>query len=228
MSGSSSPPAVEDGGGRSGPPGKDPSWGEKLEESWPLLTAGTGCVVLAVVLALQGSTRSIDHLSPTFLFLALGFTGIAGGVASFVVGPEEGVQGPAVGESESRVARPNRPTGGQSGNKATDHWNGRPVPEVTLGGGSTTEDLASLSATRRGAGGEPAENDPLRLLDSEAAPRTSSRNIGHLLRLSEEGSLTVYSLEDALRDLEVVDQVVHSHKVGRGAHATAARPTSTT
>ncbi|MFZ0829760.1 MAG: hypothetical protein WCB18_09800 [Thermoplasmata archaeon] len=215
------------GGAKHTPPPRQPSLRSKLKESWPLLVAGGGCVALAVLLELQRTTRSIDHLSPTLLFLAVGLTGIGGGVASYVVGPEE--NGDAV------VARPlgSGPKERDSRKKwpprvgVAERWNGRPVPDVI----STSRFAAAAPAAGSSANWtdepEDAEIPPSVLLDAGTYRRPPRGRKGRILRLSEEGALTVYSLEDALRDLELVDQVVHSRrKGGATTDLPARRPSS--
>ncbi|MGA7860847.1 MAG: hypothetical protein WCB19_03200 [Thermoplasmata archaeon] len=59
---------------------------------------------------------------------------------------------------------------------------------------------------------------PSLLLDAETYRHPSMWSKGRVLRLSEEGVLTVCSLDDALRDLELVNQVVHRRRIGRDAN----------
>jgi hypothetical protein len=202
--------------GRGKWPTPKPSFRAKLEESWSLLVAGAGCLALAVLLELQRSTRTVDHLSPTFLFLAVGLTGVAGGVASFMVGPEE--DGEEVGERSPE----NRPQGrGKLGyptsrRVAPERWNGRPVPDVMPAGLEVGTSDAGDIPTPWTEGSEEAEIAPSLLLDIDPSRRHQSMwNKGRILRLSEEGNLTVYSLDDALRDLELIEQVVHARRRGK-------------
>jgi hypothetical protein len=220
------PPRTVSRGEGSVPPAMEPSWRAKLEESWPLLTAGSACVALGVVLALERTTRSIDHLSPSFLFVALGVTGIAGGLASFAVGPEEDNEmqpvAPADGSRSSQSpARKNRPTPA-----AVEQWIGRPVPDVIVAETSNPRNRPGAPADPRTVEAEAVEIPPTRLLDANTDPRPSTWNEGRLLRLTEEGAVTVYSLEDALRDLELVSQVVHSRRTGGGQDPTDGRRVS--
>lgn len=199
--------------GSSLPAARPSTWPSKLAESWPLLLAGSGCVALAVMWAVQGTSRSIDHLSPTFLFLALGITGLGGGVASFVVGPDEDSESsPATGPAgwprgfyRSQSGKPAGPAG--------DRLYGRPAPDVTRPEWSESPTPASMPPWS-----EEAEMAPSLLLDAETYRHPSMWSKGRVLRLSEEGVLTVCSLDDALRDLELVNQVVHRRRIGRDAN----------
>ena len=189
----------------------------KLEESWPLLLAGGACLALGVLLALDRSTRSIDHLSPTFMFLAIGATGLLGGLASFVVGPEEAVKAqPGESSDPEREAAALR-TPPPASTPASE-WFGRPSPRVLapFDVGATLPGSRSLPDWSEEEGATLAP--PPYLPDPSTLERPSPWPEGRLLRLSKEGALTVYALEDALRDLELVTEVVHSRgsRLGKG------------
>jgi len=200
--------------GSSLPPARPPTWRSKLAESWPLLFAGSGCVALAVVWAVQGTSRSIDHLSPTFLFLALGMTGLAGGIASFMAGPDEDSESSPMTRQASWPMRLHPSQGGKPADPAGDRSYGRPAPDVTRAEWSESSTTTSIPPWS-----EEAEISPSLLLDGDTYRRPSIWSKGRVLRLSEEGVLTVYSLDDALRDLEIVNQVVHGRRVDRDANA---------
>lgn len=186
----------------------------KLEESWPLLVAGSGCVALAVVLELQRATRTVDHLSPTFLFLAVGLTGIAGGVASFIVGPEEGPGVVPVAAAAPAESVPLKTHGLAPRAGVSDRWNGRPIPDVLV---APSARPAPEEPEGWAGDSEPSEIPPSLLLHPDTYQRPAIWNKGRLLRLSHEGMLTVYSLDDALRDLELIEQVVHTRRRGVGS-----------
>jgi hypothetical protein len=190
----------------------EPSFRAKLEESWPLLVAGSGCVALAVVLELQRSTRTLDHLSPTFLFLAVGLTGLMGGVASFVVGPDNDAVEESAPRADRRPARSVNPPMTGTLAPPLDRWNGRPVPDVITEDRPVppTPTMSSAAAWAESEGA--AEIEPSLRLRPGTYRRPASWSRGRILHLSQEGALTVYSLEDALRDLELVDQVVHARR----------------
>jgi hypothetical protein len=184
------------------------SWRAKLGESWPLLLVGSGCVIIAVALAIQRTAQTVGHVSPSFLFLAVGITGIAGGLASFVAGPDE---------DPGSAARTNRvPTSQRTGaarrdaplNPPTTRLYGRPAPDVVSP--EWSESSSSIPSWS-----EEAEVPPSLLLDAETYPRPSRWKEGRVLRLSEDGVLTVYSVDEALRDLDLVNQIVHGRRITR-------------
>lgn len=193
-------------------PAQTAGWRESLAESWPLLITGLVCVVFAAIFALEQPHRTVDRLSPSLLFAAVGITGVVGGLASFLTGPDD----PEL-ESESRPsargpARAPTEDPTELAMKKPDRWNGRPVPEVVVGRLTPTP-----APTRRGAstysgpsGDEGSRHGPLA---HRAEPRWTN---GRLLRLSEEGELTVYSVDDALRDLEFVTRTIHARRAGAG------------
>ncbi|MCI4352783.1 MAG: hypothetical protein L3K14_05265 [Thermoplasmata archaeon] len=189
----------------------------QLAESWPLLLAGAGCLALGTVLLLEHWTRTIDHLSPTILFLAVGATGLFGGVASFVVGPEDvseaGASKPEgfddtnvdVRESPSPTADP------------TDEWIGRPSPKVAQASPGKRSTPLVASAPPWSEDETTAEIAPSLLLDPDTYGRPSPWRSGRLLHLSEEGALRVYTVEDALGDLEFVSKSVHARRSRDGS-----------
>lgn len=178
---------------------------EHLRESWPLFFLGSACLTIGALLALNESTRTIEHLSPAFLFLAIGITGLAGGVASYAIGPDDGADS-AVRTGLGRPGRSMRATAEGSAVPA-DQWNGRPVPDVI--------------AVLPGYQSEWSEDedwketpDSLRL-DPGTYVRPPAWTKGRVLHLSSDGTLTVYALEDALRDLELVNAIVHRRLAGQ-------------
>lgn len=180
-------------------------WRSHLGEAWPLLVVGGGCVGVAIVMALGRIARLVDHLSPTFLFLAVGLTGIAGGVASYLVGGDvnsttvdrRAVPGPLardptrgpVAAPASRVApiTPHPNPGSPAPSSPPSRASVGPAPTWGSAPGGSNEIPRSLFL------------DP-RLLQRPAPTK------GRLLRLSEEGALTVYSLGEALRDLDSISR----------------------
>jgi hypothetical protein len=205
-------PAAVDPTTRGLPEPSPPSWGEKLEESWPLLFAGGACVALGVVLAVQHTSRSIDHLSPPFLFLALGILGLAGGLASFAVGPEKDDELTSLTPTGRTSSGPPPAHEFDGLLAAAGRWIGRPVPDViveqTAAGRTGPEPPEGQWSKEE----EPSETPSSPVPEQDSNRPTSKQNKNRLLRLSEEGELTVYSLEDALRDLDLVTQVVHARR----------------
>jgi len=192
-----------------------PSLRAKVEQSWPLFVAGAGCVAIAVVFALERTTHFVDHLSPTILFLAVGVTGVAGGIASFVLGPEE-EEGELSGDSRDVRTVARRATSTPStAIEAPDRWNGRPLPNVVPEWLESPPEAGQDTTDSWSEEGEAQESPPSLILDAGTYERPSPWGKGRLLRLSEEGTLTVYSLDDALRDLELVTEVVHGRRVHR-------------
>jgi hypothetical protein len=97
-------------------------------------------------------------------------------------------------------------------------WNGRPVPHIIRGRPQPIDAHRPESTMSWTPEEESEEVDPPLLLHPGGPERSeppSTRNKGRLLRLSEDGALTVYSLDDALRDLEVVSQAVYGNRVPR-------------
>jgi hypothetical protein len=109
-------------------------------------------------------------------------------------------------------------------------WNGRPVPHVTRDSRQPIDTIRAIPASTW----EPEEESPdvaapllPRTESSETSEPFSTRSKGRLLRLSEDGALTIYSLDDALRDLEVVSQTVHDRRIPRAeGAASSGRPPS--
>jgi hypothetical protein len=209
---SANPSRLEETDRLSVPPQVEPaSWGSKLEESWPLLAAGSGLVIIALVLASHRTVQSVDHLSPVFLFLALGITGLAGGLVSFVAGPDEIPvsaalvgQGPAPQETEP--ANPNA-----TADSPAPRVYGRPVPAVTLPELSEPTQPTALASDAPWS--EEAEAAAAAPVESEESRRRSPWDEGRVLHLSDDGVLTVYSVDDALLDLDLVKQIVQGRRV---------------
>ena len=178
---------------------------ENLRESWPLFFLGSACLVIGALLALNESTRTIEHLSPAFLFLAVGITGLAGGVASYAIGPDEEPD-PAV---RSRIGRTGRSVQATVEGSAVpaDQWNGRPVPDVIAV-------LPGYQSERIEDEDWKETPDSLRF-DPGTYVRPPAWARGRVLHLSSDGTLTVYALEDALRDLELVNAIVHRRLAGQ-------------
>jgi hypothetical protein len=194
------------------PPQAEPaSWGSKLEESWPLLAAGSGLVIIALVLASHRTVQSVDHLSPVFLFLALGITGITGGLVSFVAGPDE------IPVSASPEDRGPAPQATEPANSAVTPGSpaprvyGRPIPAVTLPELSEPTPPSALASAAPWS--EEAEAAATAPGESEESRRRSPWDEGRVLHLSDDGVLTVYSVDDALLDLDLVKQIVQGRRV---------------
>jgi hypothetical protein len=191
--------------------GRAPTRREKLGESWPLLTVGAGCVAFGVVLIIEHTARLVDHISPTFLFFAVGLTGIAGGVASYIVGPQANGNG-RVAPTEGRPRTPALPPRSRSVPTPAAQAGGRPTVAVGSAGGRPLTAPARPSRMGWGAPAESGEVPPSLILDPELI-RPPAWSKGRLLRLSEEGALTVYSVDDALRELDLVSKEVHQRPV---------------
>ncbi len=197
-------------GTRAPDPAQTAGWRESLAESWPLLVTGLICVAFAGIFAIELPHRTVDRLSPSLLFAAVGITGVVGGLASFLTGPDDPEP---VSQSLRTAPGPIRASTEDPASlftEAPDRWNGRPVPEVVVGRLTPTP-----SPKRRGAStySDPSGDEGPRrgLPASRAEPRWTK---GRLLRLSEEGELTVYSVDDALRDLEYVTRTIHARRAG--------------
>lgn len=196
-----------------------PSWREKLAGSWPLWLTGGGGATLVVAVGLQRSLPSVLHPSLNLLLIALGVTGIVVGIGAFVGGHGGHVGGqvpkpaPYSGESSSRL-KSRRSLGG-----ASDRCGGRPMPDVKVAGSRENDSPVRTPAHGWDPKEEASEIAPSLLLTTERAEQPSLWSKGRLLRLSEEGRLTVYSLDDALRDLEFVDQTVHGRRTRRDVDA---------
>lgn len=202
--------------------GRDPAgdgrvgWKDSLTEAWPLLITGVICVVLAAVFALEQTHRTADRLSPSFLFLAVGITGIVGGIASFAAGPDD--------EEENRLQPVKSvhapPSAGPRADPldTPERWNGRPVPDVVV-----SRPAAPPTAARR-LGSVPAispsSGPPGRPVRGPSpSPKGPQWTQGRLLRLSDEGELTIYSVDDALRDLELVTRIIHARRTSSSLDA---------
>jgi len=194
-------------------------WGAKLTESWPLLVTGGICVAFAVIFALDQPHRTIAHLSPAFLFMAVGVTGIVGGLASFAMGPDTSEPAPRPGPRALPPVQPSQAVATDPWSESPEKWNGRPAPAVVRPR-VRSKRPAPTAAEPYVPEEEQAQTDELRLSpesDEELGNVPSLK--GRLLHLSEEGNLSVYSLDDALRDLDLIDRVVHerrSRRLGAG------------
>jgi hypothetical protein len=200
-------------------PGRQPelrSWRQRLSKAWPLGVSGAGGAALAAVLALQPQFQAIGRLSPDLVWVALSTTAIVVGLAAFLVGREEPTKSRHKPSGRGKAVVPLFPQRARPTQSQPGHWYGRPVPAVRRGPPAVSN--RSMPAPPTSWSPEEAEEvpSPLRLLpETEESP--FPWNKGRLLRLSKEGALTVYSLNDALQDLEIVSQTVHGRRIRRGA-----------
>lgn len=189
----------------------DPGWRANLGEAWPLLVVGGACVAVAVVMALGRLTRLVDHLSPSFLFLAVGLTGIAGGVASYLVGSD------VESTSAFRHMAPAPPrladTTGPAAVSANQTHTIKPGPNpVSADHTSPRPRAPGRPSPMRWGPAEGSNEMPRSLLLDPRLLQRPAPSKGRLLRLSEEGALTVYSMGDAFRDLDIVTRAVHERR----------------
>lgn len=192
-------------------PGGPGAWRAKLGEAWPLLLVGGGCEAFGAVLAIGRNARLIDHLSPTFLFLAVGLIGIAGGVASYWVGPQPNGSGPSPTLRPTPGPAPRRESVGSSQVMARIPIS--PVRSGPVAGTPSRPEPSRRSPMDWGPGG--ASEIPRSLVLDPALIRRPAWAKGRLLRLSDDGALTVYSLDDALRELDAVTHAVRSRRTSQ-------------
>jgi hypothetical protein len=197
------------------PARRRPTLGAKLKESWPLFVAGAGCLCLAVALEFQQAGRTLDHWSPTFLFIAVGMTGVLGGVASFIVGPEG-----SEGEPSARNAVTDPPDSRAekqppARRAAPQRENGRPTPQVILPAETVPPAQSPPAVPEWSEDGEDPRIAPALDLPGNADGRPLASNQVWILRVSPEGGLTVRSLEDALRDLDLIKELARANRRAR-------------
>ncbi len=210
-------------GGSSLSAAKPLTWGSKLEQAWPLFFAGFGCVTLAVVLAVQRTGGSLGDFSPVVLFVVLGIIGIAGGVASFVVGPEDHLESNAATDAVSRLEGWARSQLGEIAENSVSRKYGRPAPLVIVPEWSESSEYpGSIPPWTEGS-----ESPAAAAQGAQTEPPQATWEKGRLLHLSADGALTVYSLDDAIRDLELVSKVVHGEPVPPPEKAKDAQPPPT-
>jgi hypothetical protein len=190
------------------PPPKSIEWRSKIRESWPLFFAGVACLFLAAVLGVQRTAGSLTLAAPTFLFLALGIVGIAGGVTSYVVGPDADERPEVVEETVQPSFRSPSPVVPTESGESQVHTPGSPAPRVPPPEWSESSELLPSWM-------EDQEIPPSTLLDSQMIPRPSQWANGRVLRLSEDGVLTLYTLDDAIRDLELATDTVDGRRTPR-------------
>ena len=194
----------------------------KLRRYWPLGVAGTGGAALAAILGFQSPFHSLDHFSSALLFTILSTVALVVGIVAFAAVREKSTHEPSRTNARGRNRVPVLANREGRRRPAPGRWNGRPVPHVTQGLRESVEPPRSQPTPSWSPEEESEEiATPLRLEPewSEPSERPSTWNKGRLLRLSEDGALTVYSLDDALRDLEVVSQTVHGRRLRRGENA---------
>jgi hypothetical protein len=164
----------------------------------------------------QPPFQSIPHLVPFTLFVGLSAVTIGVSLLALAV-RREGLA------PDSPEARP--PTQAQApvsakrerrGLSMPDPWYGRPVPNIARGIRRVTRSPASPSAMQRRPEEATKEISIPLLPSSERGETPSSGKKDRLLRSPVEGTFPVFSLDGALRDLEVVDQIVHERRAGRG------------
>jgi hypothetical protein len=197
------------------PAQRRPTVGAKLKESWPLFVAGAGCLCLAVVLMFQRAGQTLDHWSPTFLFIAVGMTGVLGGVASFIVGPEGGEGGPSPRTAVTDSPDPRAEKQPPARRVLPQRENGRPTPQVILSAEVVPPAQSPPAAPEWSEDVEDPKIAPAFDLPANSEGRPLASNQVWILRVSPEGGLTVRSLEDALRDLELIKELARANRRAR-------------
>ncbi len=180
---------------------------ERLEGALPLFLAGAVCLAISGVLFADRGAGFIARFEPWILFLALGVTGVVGGLVSVVVDADDQAESKTYRRFSSEVPASRRAFSLPSVHRSPD-FHPEPVPVLPTSGAMpatppSTAPVAARASEEQGKRASPRPASPTR----EAKPTDNARDGPEVGEIPLEGMPDEDTSESPFSSDEAIDEL---------------------